>query len=280
MSYRTILVSLNEIERLDSVLETTSALATAHNSHVVGLYVIPAPAVYPAVGPYVVPEVFDGLTRFFAEQATKIRARFDEVMRRNALPSEWMDVKAAAPVISETVCEAGHAADLIVISEPNRDGKNGVELDFAENVVLGSGRPVLMLPSKFNGRADVGRIVCGYNGSKEAARAIHEAVPLLKAADDVRLVWVDPARDGIGPEEVPGAEFAAALGRHGVKITVEAIPTAGNSAAEALMHHAAKTGAGLIVMGAYGHSRIREYVLGGSTHYALTAMTVPLFMSH
>ncbi|HKQ95449.1 MAG TPA: universal stress protein [Aestuariivirgaceae bacterium] len=280
MSYKTLLVSLNEIERLDALLAIAGALARDHEAHILGLYVIPAPAVYPAVGPYVVPEVFDGLTRYFEEQAKGTRERFDAEMRKNGLSAEWLEWKSAAPAIAETVCDAGHSADLLLVSETNRDGKNGVELDFVENLVLGCGRPVIVVPRKATGGLEARQVVCGYNGSKESARAIHDAIPILRRADDVRLIWVDPAKDGVAADEVPGADMAVALGRHGVRATAEPMPTNGLNPAEALMMRARDLGAGLVVMGAYGHSRIREFVLGGATGYALNCMTVPIFMAH
>ncbi len=123
------------------------------------------------------------------------------------------------------------------------------------------------------------RIVCGYDGSKEAGRAIREAVPLLGKAQDVRLVWVDPPKqqDAV---DAPGADMAQMLRRHGVKVTAESIPGGGAGAGQALAARAHDLNAGLIVMGAYGHTRLREFVLGGATRYALHHMSIPLFLSH
>jgi nucleotide-binding universal stress UspA family protein len=276
MTYKTLLVSLNEIERLDAVLGLSASLAVDQHAHLIGLYVIPAPAVYPAVGPYVVPEVFDGLTRYFEEQSKDARNKFDAVLKRSGLPGQWLEVKALAPIISETVSEVGRIADLVVVSEANREGKNGVELDFVENVILGTGRPVLILPRKAALELNPNVIVCGYNGSKEAARAVHDAVPLLKKAKDVRLLWVDPASEA----ESSGAEMAESLKRHGIKARAEAVESGGANPAEVVMAKARELGAGIVVLGAYGHSRIREFVLGGATRHALSTMTVPLLMSH
>ncbi|HEY7747380.1 MAG TPA: universal stress protein [Aestuariivirgaceae bacterium] len=278
MTYKTLLVSLNEIERLDALLEITLKLAADQRAHVLGLYVIPAPAVYPAVGPYVVPEVFDGLTRYFEEQSKGTRAKFEALIKRRGVPGTWLEVKALAPVISETVSEVGRIADLVVVSEANREGKNGVEVDFVENVILGLGRPVLVVPGR-TAALDTAQIVCGYNGSKEAARAIHDALPILRNAKDVRVVWVDPPKDRelAAP---PGADMAESLQRHGVKATAQAVESNGANPAEAVMAKAREVGAGLIVMGAYGHSRIREFVLGGATRHALSNLAVPLLMSH
>jgi nucleotide-binding universal stress UspA family protein len=279
MAYRTILVSLNELDRLDALFDATSILARDHQAHVVGVYVVPSPAVYPAVGPYVIPEVYDGLTRHFEEQTQSVKAKFSDAMARGNLPSQWLEVRAVAPVISESVGEAARAADLVIASEINREGKNGVELDFIETLIVHSGCPILVLPHKSTAPLSFEKVVCGYDGGKEAGRAIREAVPLLKKAKDVRVVWVDPAKPQDG-EPLPGADMAQMLVRHGVKATAESMTTSGLNAAEALAGKARDLGAGLIVMGAYGHTRLREFVLGGATRYALHHMSVPLFLSH
>jgi nucleotide-binding universal stress UspA family protein len=279
MSYKTLLVSLNEIERLDAVLSITAALAGTQKSHVVGLYVIPAPAVYPAVGPYVVPEVFDGLTRYFEEQSRGARRKFEAAMKARELSCQWLEVKALTSAISDTVSGMGRAADLVILSETNRDGRNGVELDFVENIILGVGRPVLILPRSASAEFDASAVVCGYNGSKEAARAVYDALPILKQAKRVRLLWVDPARE-LEPGALPGADMAESLRRHDVVVFAESLPSHGLNPAEAIMAQAREQGAGLVVMGAYGHSRIREFVLGGATRHALATMTMPLLVSH
>jgi nucleotide-binding universal stress UspA family protein len=280
MGYKTILVSLNEIGQLTNLLEFSAGVATEYDAHIIGLYVIPGPAIYPAVGPYTVPELIDVFTKYFDEQSRDVKTKFENVMNRNGLTFQWLEVRATAPEISQTVSEVGPIADLVVVSEIDRQASMGVEVDFIANVVMGVGRPVLILPRSAKNKLRIDQIVCGYNGSKEAARAIHDALPLLKRAADVRLVWVNPSKSYGAAGALPGADIAETLDRHGVKATVEAMPTSGLDVAEALLTRARDLDAGLIVMGAYGHSRLREYVLGGATRTALSTMTVPLLMSH
>jgi nucleotide-binding universal stress UspA family protein len=280
MTYKTILVALNEIDRLAAVLEFSAGLAAEHNAHIIGLYVIPGPAVYPAVGPYAVPEIIDIFTKYFEEQSQDVRDKFESAMKRDDLSFQWLEVRATAPEVSQTVSEIGRIADIVVVSEMDRQASMGVEVDFVANVVMGVGRPVLILPRTAGNKLKIDQIICGYNGSKEAARAIHDALPLLKRAADVRLVWVDPSKTHGTAGALPGADMAESLDRHGVKVTVEPMPTSGQDAAEALLTRARDLDAGVIVMGAYGHSRLREYVLGGATRNALSAMSVPLMMSH
>lgn len=280
MSYKTILVSLNEIGRVEFVLEATARLAIEYSSHVVGLYVIPAPMFYSVASPYLLPELIDTISKSFEEASMSVKQKFETVMKRNGINYEWRLVRARVPIVSEPVCEEGRAADLVVISDIDREASFGVELYFVESVVVGSGGPVLILPRKGENDFSFNQIVCGYNGSKEAARALRDALPLLKKAQDVRLIWVDPSLDEPAAGAVPGAEMAESLNRHNVKTTVDPMPTGHMNPAEALMLRARDLGAGLIVAGAYGHTRIREFVLGGATRYALSSVEFPLMMSH
>jgi nucleotide-binding universal stress UspA family protein len=280
MNYKTILVSLNEVERLDTLLEVTATLANEHDAHVLGLYVIPAPAVYPSAGTYAIPEIFDSFTKYFEEQLNRVKERFESVMDRNGVRYRWLMIRSPVPAISDTVDEIGRIADLVVLSETDRKAQKGVELDLVQNIVLSVGRPVLVLPQNCGKDLKISQIICGYNGSKEAARAVHDALPFLKRADDVRLVWVDPALVSETAGPLPGADMAESLDRHGVRATAESMPTNGINPAEALLTRARDLGSGMIVMGAYGHSRLKEFILGGATRYALSNMRVPLVLSH
>jgi nucleotide-binding universal stress UspA family protein len=280
MVYKTVLVSLNEIDRLTGLIEFSAELAAAYSAHIVGLYVIPGPAVYPALGPYAVPELIDVFTKYFAEQSKNVRDKFEHVMSQNGLSFEWLEIRATVPEVSRTVSEVGRIADLVIVSEIDRQADIGVEVEFVANVVMDVGRPVFILPRRARNKFKIDQIVCGYNGSKEAARAIHDALPLLKQAADVRLIWVDPSKSYGAAGTLPGTDMAESLARHDVKVTAESMPTTGLDAAEALLTRARDLDAGMVVMGAYGHSRLREYVLGGATRTALSTMSVPLLMSH
>jgi len=280
MNYKTILVSLNEIDRLDPLLEVVAELASMEDAHVIGLYVIPAPAVFPAVGPYALPEIFDSWTKHFEDQRPLLKAKFEAAMARNGGAWQWIETRASVPGISDDVSEVGRIADLVVLSETDCSSIKGTELDLIENVVLSVGRPVLILPRRSPNVLDLNQVVCGYNGSREASRALHDALPLLKRAGGVNLIWVEPFPDDEPPGPVPGADMAESLDRHGVKVTAEAMSTNGINPAQALLTRAGDLGAGIIVMGAYGHSRLREFVMGGATREALSNLSIPLLLSH
>lgn len=279
MSYRTILVSLNDTDRLEEALMLTAGLQDAHGAHVVGLFVIPAMQIYPTIGMEITPDVFEGHRAYFKEQSSHVKDRFDAIIAREGLSAELRVVDSPSPLVADTVIDHGRYADLIVITQVNRDGEEGVELDFDERVVMEAGRPVLVLPRKTLPKT-LKRVVAGWNGTRESARALFDTLPVLKRAEEVRIIWVDPQRERERAGFLPGAEIATSLSRHGAKTIAEPLPTSGMNAGEALLQKARDLGADLLVMGAYGHSRMREFVFGGATRHVLRHADIPVLMSH
>lgn len=280
MSYKTIVLVLNEVGRAKLLVDLAADIAERQEAHVTALYVIPSATVYPSIGMDLGPHIFEGFRVFFQSHAETVKAVFEERMRRSGLTTEWRCVDAASPVIADAAIEHGLQADLVIVSQVDPDSDTGVELDFVERVVMGAGRPVLVVPL---GKAfeSVGtRALVGWNGTRESARAAFDAVPLLKRCESVTITWVDPQKTFETPGVAPGAELASALSRHGVTCTAEGFPTSGLTAGEALGLRASDLGADLLVMGAYGHSRMRQFVFGGATRFMLEKMPVPVLLSH
>mgnify|MGYP000929594545 CR=1 FL=1 len=155
-----------------------------------------------------------------------------------------------------------------------------IERDFVEQVIMGAGRPVIILPAKGDAAINLEKIVVGWDGGREAARAAFDSMPLLRAAKEVRIVRADPQKDPGLRGTVPGADLAETLARHGIKSETQGFPTDGYDAGQALLRCADDWGAGLVVMGAYGHSRLTEFIFGGATRFVLSRQNRPVFMSH
>jgi nucleotide-binding universal stress UspA family protein len=185
---------------------------------------------------------------------------------------------AGAFGVVDVVVEHGRTADLIVALQTDPDWPLTEWLDVADRAAVESGRPVLIIP---NGRASdrIGsRVLVAWNGRREAARAAFDALPLLQQASAVRIVRV---REDDAEVDQPGADICRSLIRHGVKVDRTAdIEAAGTSAGAALLADADMFDADLVVMGCYGHSRLREFVFGGATRHFLQKMRVPVLMSH
>lgn len=280
MAYKTILVSLNEVTRVPQLVAAASELGRRFQAHVAGFYVVPAVQVYPSVGFEAAPQVFEGNRTFFKDNAEKVRTAFEGAMKRDGLSYDFHLSDARSPVIADEVIAQGRSADLIIVSATNPDEVTGVERDFVEQVMMGAGRPVLVLPYQGEAKIDLTEVVLGWDGGREAARAAFDAMPILKQAKKVRVVRADPQKDPALRGAVAGADLAETLARHGVKAEAMGYPTDGMDAGQALVRCADDCGAGLIVMGAYAHSRLTEFIFGGATRFVLTRMNRPVLMSH
>lgn len=280
MSYKTILISLNEVGRIAELAAAAVELARRTGAHVSGLYVVPAVQVYPSVGFEAAPQVFEGNRSFFKDNGARVKQVFEEAMRREGLSHDFHQVDAHTPVIADEVVASGRVADLVVVSATNPEEITGVERDFVEQTVMALGRPVIVLPYKGKAAISLDEVVIGWDGGREAARASFDALPLLKKAGKVRVVRIDPQKDPSLRGSVAGADLAEALSRHGVKAEAQGYPTDGQDEGQALMRCAEDAGAGLIVMGAYGHSRLAEFIFGGATRFVLNRLVCPVLMSH
>ncbi len=169
-------------------------------------------------------------------------------------------------------------ADLVVIGQADSSDASQAPLDLPERLVLAAGRPILMLPSAGSFATIGKRVLVAWNPSREAARAVTDAIPLLQQADTVHIVAVNPKAGDYGA--VPGADIGLYLARHGVRVEVNADHGAEIDVGNELLSRAADLDVDLIVMGGYGHSRLRELMLGGATRTILESMTVPVLMSH
>lgn len=172
-----------------------------------------------------------------------------------------------------------HTADLAVVAGPANDGAEGsIAHDFVASLLLGSGRPVLVVPPGAAAPDDGGAILVAWRPGAEAARALHDALPLLRRAPRVDVVMVDPGSATEGDQAL--SDITAHLARHGVRANPVVQAARGRPVSAILLEHAREMPAQLIVAGGYGHSRLREWVMGGVTRELLLGSPVPLLLSH
>ena len=273
-----ILVSLPVGQASDATVDYAISVATAFDAHLAGLALVYEPAV-PGT-------VFNGLTaeiiatfRAQSEKAGKAAiARFDDAVRRAGVSAESHMVKAGLALIDEMFSRLARSFDLSVVGQ-TEPGKSAPEEMFPETVLFGSGRPVLVVPYIQKTGMKLDRLLVCWDGSRAAARAIGDAMPLLARAKSIDIVTM---MEKEGPcDELPGVDIDIAhhLARHKLKVDFKRI-VAKEDVASTILSTAADLGSDMIVMGGYGHSRLREFVLGGATRGILNAMTVPVLMSH
>lgn len=224
-----------------------------------------------------VPETIIAAQRATYEEAAKKAAKtFDGMARQAATPAEARVVSATAAGSGEVFGQLARRSDLSVVSQPN-DGDFPQDL-ILESALFDSGRPVLVVPYIQSEPFKLDRVLLCWDGSRSATRAIADALPLLMRAKSIDVIIIAAKDDK--RNEVPGADIAHHLARHGLKVELKRIVAPDTNVADTIVSYSADAAADMIVMGGYGHSRLREFILGGATRDMLSEMTVPTFMSH
>jgi nucleotide-binding universal stress UspA family protein len=277
--YKTILVHCNDQRRIRSLLAPAVGLAEISVAHLHALSVVPPIAVISG-GAESSPMVIDEHCKLYRDQNPTMRAAFDDAVRGRGLVPEWQDSEAGTYSVADCVLPYARSADLVIASQTDPAWLGSNWLDIADRLVLESGRPVLVVPNTGRHERLSGKVLVAWNGRREAARAIFDALPILQRAMDVKVVWVNPQSESDIAIDFPAADICAALARHSVKCeaTQHVLPSAG--VGETLSALATEFGADLLVMGCYGHTRLREFVFGGASRYILQNMSIPVLMSH
>jgi nucleotide-binding universal stress UspA family protein len=280
MPCKTILVYLNDIARAERLLAAATGLAQAHKAHLIGLAVVPPYVVTPAFDPTSVSTTIDAHRVAYQTDMAKLRAMFNEAGRRQELSCEWQEADAQFGSAAAHVLEHARSADLVVMSQDNASWSYSTFLEASDRIVMEAGRPVLVVPNKGRAVLPPKRALIAWNGRREAARAAFDAINLLPRGADVTVLWVDTSSDPVIAGEAPGADLCTTLARHGFKCEAVSAHAPNGDAAEAILREASARAADLVVMGAYGHTRFREFILGGASRDILARMDRPILMSH
>lgn len=281
MGYKTISINLNDLDRNNAVVEAATTLAKHFDAHVEGTYVIPAVEIYGGTGFGDGPFIFEGNRDLFRGAEGKVRAMFSDICEAAGVRKNLTVIDSISPRIVDDVVEQAHHADIVVVSQPAAAANAPIiGRDFVEGILLSTGRPTLVLPRTGKIKIPAELALIGWSGTREASRAAFDSIPLLKMIQKVHIVWVDPEKERSLAGSLPGSELALTLSRHDIQAIIEPIATGGREAGEALLTKVTDSGADLLVMGAYGHSRFREFILGGATRSVLSDMRCPVLFSH
>jgi nucleotide-binding universal stress UspA family protein len=281
MSYKDILVVLDPSADSRGRVALAAALAERFAAHLVGLYAVPSPNLASGAGNFDA-ALLEPLYREWREtalaQTEDCRRAFEHETGLRGVSAEWRAVAEGGE--ADPAVHARYA-DLTILGQLDpEDGVMAMTRPRPERVALAAGRPVLAVPYAGHYETVGRRVLLGWDASREATRAIADAMPFLAAAEVVDVLAIDPRERPDGHGAVPGADISLHLARHGVKATVERTVSAGVPPGDVLLSRAADLGADLLVIGAYGHSRARELLLGGVTRTILRSMTLPALMSH
>jgi nucleotide-binding universal stress UspA family protein len=276
-----LLVVLDSDASARGRIELAAMLAERFAAHLVGLYPVPMsgpPLHFGYYDPALLDPFFEELRARARDAADKTRETFEHVTGLRGISAEWREFPEGPE--GDPALHARYA-DLTILGQLDPDhGEANLVRPRPEHVTLASGRPILVIP--YAGTFDVvgRRVLIGWNATREAARAVADAMPLLTGAEVVTVLTIDPREGPHGHGELPGADISLHLARHGVKAEIDRTTSADLPVGEVILSRAADLGADLLVMGAYGHSRARELLLGGATRSLLRSMTLPVLMSH
>jgi nucleotide-binding universal stress UspA family protein len=279
MSYKTILVHVDESNRSDLRVRIAAEIAKAENAHLIGAAVTGVSRFIYQDGNISASDPNLAIhLKFLRERAEKAVAGFKNI-------AEKYGVTSYENVISNDEAGGGiglmaRYSDLVVLGQTNRDEPSpSVLSDFPEYIVMNSGRPTLIIPYASDVTTVAKRPLISWDASRESTRAVTDAIPLLKRADLVQVAIFNPSSKPDAHGEQPGADIALFLARHDIKVEVSVHKTS-TDIGNAILSLSHDLDSDMLVMGGYGHSRFREMIMGGVTRTILESMTIPVLMSH
>ena len=280
MSYKTVLVHLNDERRAAHMLDYAVPFAQAHQAHLIGLFVVPLPVVLNEWPDIAIAEMIEAQRKAYRDEGARIAAVFKDKTSEMTRPSEWRLIESQYATAAEALVQHARLADIAIAPQADRGWHLTHTLDCAESAIMESGRPVLVIPNAGEASPEPSRVTVAWNGKREATRAVFDALPIIAKAGRADVVWIDPRPGSAAAGDLPGSDLAVMLARHGVQTEAKSVAAADESVGSALKDEVRRSGSGLLVMGAYGHSRLRELVLGGATRNIMQSMTVPVLFSH
>ncbi len=279
MAYKSLLTVLTETEKAQSALAQIAALADAQDAHAealcLGVDRTQTGYYYAGANALILQET---LTRANAE-ADSLLAYAKEYLGKTG--TRWSAESGVTQItdIGRHVAHRSRFSDLVVLPKPYGEDCGAEAEPIVEAAMFEGHAPVLVVPDDAEPFSAPRTVLVGWNESVEAMRAIRRALPFLQQADLARIVVIDPPRHGPDRSD-PGGMLSQMLSRHGVKCEIDVLSKTMTRVSDVLNRHAADTEADMLVMGAYGHSRFREAILGGATRNMLEQATVPVFMAH
>jgi len=260
----------------EALIDCAVSVAALFEAHLDGIA-----CVYQAMNPMIASEaaavVMAAEYEAGVEQAAIVLDQFEIAARRLDIPHDARSTFNVSYAATRTVTEMSRLYDLNIVAQPDRS--NPSQADFlSEAVLFGSGRPMLMIPYITRGPIKTDRVLICWDGGVPAARAVHNAMPFLRKATTIDIVAVNEKEDAAG--EVTSAALIAHLARRDLPATSLRLTADVANIHNAILSLAADHDADLIVMGGYGHSRLREYILGGTTRGIFESLTVPALISH
>jgi len=255
-------------------IETARDFANRHTAHLTGVYVI-QPLIMPVYAEIPIgAEVLADANQALEERADEAKTLFEGITGNSGVITEWRAIEGS---LNRVLNEQARYTDIVIAGQHNPNDSETIEVSLVDHLAIEAGRPVLVVPYVGAYPTIGNHVLIAWKAHRESARAVNDSLPILIGAKQVDVLCVN-SDDSEG--DVPGADICLHLARHGINAQAHKITAKDIDIGDVLLSRAVDIGADLVVMGAYGHSRLRETVLGGVTRHLLKHMTIPVFMSH
>lgn len=278
MSWKTILAVLPDKASAERALAVAAPLARKNGAHLIGLHTTPLPIAWASPLGFPDTTLMESALELYRGKAKEIEALFAETIAREGLSGEWRGMENFSGDNGVAALSSARAVDLVVAAQVD-PASRAPDITSIEALLFETGRPVLFVPFAGAPADPIRKVLIAWNGTREAARAAFDALPFIAEADEVEVLTVDAPDTLEQSSPMAGAEIAAALARHGVRVTAVPEQSAGVPIAAVIANRVADHGFDLVVMGAYSHARLTEFLFGGVTRSILSGMPALTLMS-
>lgn len=280
MSYKTILACLTTEMCAEEILPAACLLSARFEAHLVGIHTIEPVIPYPGIALHIDDPRFKAFNDAAAEADRAIESRFWAAIARYDVEGEWRSLRSRSATPSHDFVHSAYRSDIVVAAMPQRMGRTEYRPGIVEDLIVHSGRPVLLVPRDWRDR-DVGsKPLLAWKETKEAAAAVHGALPFLQSTGKAHLVTIGPPQTEEQAATTDGHEVARFLSRHGAHVTVRHVVDEDVDAGRRILQTSAELECDLIVMGACGHSRLHGFLMRDATFAVLVSAQQPVLMAH
>jgi nucleotide-binding universal stress UspA family protein len=275
---KTIVAYLPAAAAAERLLDVALPLVNRFQAHLTGLHVIPHIPIYVDAGMGVGADFYNAQDKMLNEEAERTEATYRARTSAAGIEGNWVRLPSEDEPAMRSAITFCRSADIVVASQYD-ETLPGAAAYFPEDLVLGAGRPILLVPTE--GRfSEIGRrVLVAWSGTRESARAAFDALPLLTPTAELTVLQIGRT-ERADPQVMSADDIAKALRRHGFAVEVSVGERGDVPVSQHILSCAAEVGADMIVMGCYGHSRLRETIFGGVTSAILDRMNLPVLMSH
>lgn len=278
MTYKTLLAVIQSRKDIDRVLDHALPLASRMKSHLIGVHAEPMAIPYTTAIGFPDAEFMQANAEATRERASALERQFVSRTAAARVSAEWRTMESLSGDSALCALTGARTADLVIAAQTD-PAESAAATANVDHLLFETGRPALFVPYAGPVTTDFTTILVAWNGTREASRAVFDALPFIMEADETEILTVNASGAEGDRAETAGADIAAALARHGALVTLATESSAGIGVGAAIENRAVEINADLLVMGAYGHSRLREFLFGGVTREVLRSMPIATFMS-